>query len=234
MKSYLNRISIVVILSIFINVLPSTKMTVEEFKNQITSIKSNPYKTFECEIEIEDGGKVIGTTKLYQKDKQSRIEIKGNKTVGIEDMVIVQDTNGTYTKIGKEKWVKGTVMLGMSYKQADPKSMAEEFTKKEGFEVLDYANNVATIKYNEEIVGGVMGVKVGINMKNGDIIFQEMDMNEGSSKVIFQYGEMNGKRYIKEMKISTQTKYGNNEMIIRYKNVKIDKGINSKLFKVEE
>jgi len=44
---------------------------------------------------------------------------------------------------------------------------------------------------------------------------------------------MNGKRYIKEMKISTQTKYGNNEMIIRYKNVKIDKGINSKLFKIE-
>jgi hypothetical protein len=66
------------------------------------------------------------------------------------------------------------------------------------------------------------------------MIFLEMDMNEGSSKVIFQYGEMNGKRYMKEMKISTQTKYGNNkEMVIRYKNVKIDKGINSKLFRVD-
>jgi len=234
MKSNFNRISIVLILCIFINVFPSTKMTVEEFKNQIASIKSNPYKTFECEIEIEDGGKVIGTTKLYQKDKQSRIEIKGNKTVGIEDMVIVQDTNGTYTKSGKEKWVKGTAMQGMSYKQTDAKTMAEGFIEKNGFEVLDYSNNVATIKYNEEMMGGVTGVKVGINMKNGDMIFQEMDMNEGSSKVIFQYGEMNGKRYMKEMKISTQTKYGNKEMVIRYKNVKIDKGINNKLFKVED
>jgi hypothetical protein len=157
-------------------------MTVEEFKNQITSIKSNPYKTFECEIEIEDGGKVIGTTKLYQKDKQSRIEIKGNKTVRIEDMVIVQDTNGTYTKTGKEKWVKGTAMQGMSYKQTDAKTMAEGFIEKNGFEVLDYSNNVATIKYNEEMMGGVTGVKVGINMKNGDMIFQEMDMNEGIDK----------------------------------------------------
>ena len=34
--------------------------------------------------------------------------------------------------------------------------------------------------------------------------------------------------------LSTQTKYGNKEMVIRYKDVKIDKGINSKLFKVED
>ena len=233
MKSNFNRISIIVILCFFINVFPASKMTVDEFKSQISSIKSNPYKTFECEIEIEDGGKVIGTTKLYQKDKQSRIEIKGNKTVGIEDMVIVQDTNGTYTKTGKDKWVKGTAMQGMSYKQADSKSMAEGFVEKNGFEVLDYSNKVATIKYKEEMMGGVNEVRVGIDMKNGDMVFQEMDMNEGSSKIKFQYGEMNGKRYIKEMKISTQTKYGNKEMVIRYKNVKIDKGINSKLFKVE-
>ena len=154
--------------------------------------------------------------------------------MGIGDIVIIQDTSGTYTKEGKNKWIKSNNMSLMGqYGMIDTKAMLEEMVKKERFEVEDYKNKIATIRYKEENYGTVSDIRVGIDMSKGRIIFQEIEMNNGFSRIIYEYGEQSGKMYIKELKIDTRTALGNKQMNIRIKNVKIDKKINDKIFKRE-
>ena len=234
MKFIKKIITIVFILLMSVCVFSSSKMTVEDFKNELSSIKMESYTTFECEIEIEMDNKILSMTKMYKKGEKSRMEIKGDKNMGIGDIVIIQDTSGTYTKEGKNKWIKSNNMSLMGqYGMIDTKAMLEEMVKKERFEVEDYKNKIATIRYKEENYGTVSDIRVGIDMSKGRIIFQEIEMNNGFSRIIYEYGEQSGKMYIKELKIDTRTALGNKQMNIRIKNVKIDKKINDKIFKRE-
>ncbi len=94
-----------IMLFISINILGSN-VTVEEFKNKLSTIKRSKIETMECEIEIELEGNIIGNTKMYMKGNKMRMEIKGNVEAGMGDIIIIQDSTGSYTKINNE-WQKG-------------------------------------------------------------------------------------------------------------------------------
>ncbi len=224
-------ILIVIILFISINILGSN-VTVEEFKNRLAEIKWNTYDTFEGNIELEMDGNVIGESKIYIKGNMKRIEIAGKPELGIESMIMITDSNGIHTKTGDGKWQTGAEVMNLNNQmdQMDSKRMIEKMVKKDNFEIEECSKNNAIIKYKENMGMGVGEVRVGIDMQSGEIRFQEIKMNEGNSKIIFEYGEIKGKRYTKGIQISTQTKVGNKTMKIKYKNVKINQKINDKIF----
>ncbi len=223
-----------IMLFISISIL-GANVTVEEFKNKLSEIEWNTYDTFEGNIEIEMDGNVIGESKIYIKGNMKRIEIAGKPEFGIESIIMITDTNGIHTKTGTGEWQTGAegIYSNNQMDQIDSKGMIEEMINKDGFKIEECNQNNAIIKYKENMGMGAGEVRVGIDMKKGEMRFQEIEMNEGNSKIIFEYGEIKGKRYLKEMKINTQISENNSTMIMTYKNVKIDKKISDDKFQVK-
>ncbi len=227
------KISIIVlttiILFISINILGSN-VTVEEFKNKLSTIKREKIETMECEIEIELEGNIIGNTKMYMKGNKTRIEIKGNVELEMSDIVVIQDSTGSYTKINNE-WQKGgeenNIMDQM--KMFDHDKMVNEIISKKDFKIESMKNSKATISYKEAMgLMGVSNIRMGLDLENGNILFQEQNFNTGKVLIEFKYDK--GKNIPKEVIVKNFTSDGNNEMRIRMKNMRINQKISDKIF----
>jgi len=184
----------------------------------------------ECEIEIEMDGKIIGNSKMYMKGDKSRLEIKGNASAGINDMVIIQDSANTYVKNGN-KWEKSTQkneMINQIYTK-DQGKMLEELTQKKEFKVESYANNKATVSYKEKnTLDGVQNVRMGIDMETGNILFIEQKSNMINGTVLLEYvqGEIVPKKIIS----TSSNDMGNSIIQICLKNTKININIKESVF----
>ncbi|MCK4524773.1 hypothetical protein KAU15_07585 [candidate division WOR-3 bacterium] len=225
-------ILIVIMLFISINILGSN-VTVEEFKNKLSTMKRNKIETMECNIEIELEGNIIGNTKMYMKENKMRMEIKGNVEAGIGDIIIIQDSTGSYTKINNE-WKKGgeenNIMDQM--KMFDHDKMINEIVSKQDFKIESMKNNKATISY-KEVMGlmGVSNIRMGLDLENGNILFQEQTFNTGKALIEFKYDK--GKNIPIEVIVKNFSSDGNNEMRIRMKNMRINHKMSDKIFEYE-
>lgn len=233
MRNIISLFLLVMSINAFVMIYPAEKMTVDEFKSKIASIKRPEIKTIECEIEIEVDGKIIGSSKMYMKGDKSRLEIKGDATVGIEDMVIIQDSAQTYVKTGN-KWEKSNLnneTVNQIYTQ-DQYQMLNELTQKKGFKVESYANNKATVSYKEvSVFEGVQNVRMGIDMKTGNIVFVEQKSNMINSLVRFEYIQNNS--IPAKIITSIFDKSGEHSSQTTFKNIKLNNNINEMLFIVK-
>ncbi len=228
-------IIVLTIMMLFISIsILGANVTVEEFKNKLSTIKRNKIETMECEIEIELEGNIIGNTKMYMKGNKTRMEIKGNVELKMSDIVFIQDSTGSYTKQG-DKWIKGGSNMLSQIKGMDSRKQIDGLFEKKDLEVESIKNDNAIITFKEtENISGIGNGRMGINLKTGNILFYELNTSQGNSKIIFEYGKQKGVFFIKKITNNTETPNGNSQMIINYKNVKINQKINDKIFKVSE
>ena len=225
---------IIIVIGIIISiVLTGSNVTVEEFKNKLSKIKRSKIETMECNIEIELEGNIIGNTKMYMKGNKMRMEIKGNVEAGMGDIIIIQDSTGSYTKINNE-WQKGgednNIMDQM--KMFDHDKMINEIVSKQDFKIESMKNNKATISY-KEVMGlmGVSNIRMGLDLENGNILFQEQTFNTGKALIEFKYDK--GKNIPIEVIVKNFSSDGNNEMRIRMKNMRINHKMSDKIFEYE-
>ncbi len=219
----------IMMLFISINIL-GANVTVEEFKNKLATIKRNKIETMECNIEIELEGNIIGNTKMYMKGNKTRMEIKGNVELEMSDIVVIQDSTGSYTKINNE-WQKGgeenNIMDQM--KMFDHDKMINEIINKQDFKIESMKNNKATISYKEAVgLMGVSNIRMGLDLENGNILFQEQSFNKGKVLIEFKYDK--GKNIPNEVVVKNFSSDGNNEIKIRMKNMRINHKMSDKIF----
>ena len=158
------------------------------------------------------------------------MEIKGNVEAGMGDIIIIQDSTGSYTKIDNE-WQKGgeeNNIMGQM-KMFDHDKMINEIINKEDFKIENMKNNKATISY-KEVMGlmGVSNIRMGLDLENGNILFQEQTFNTGKALIEFKYDK--GKNIPIEVIVKNFSSDGNNEMRIRMKNMKLNHKMSDKIF----
>lgn len=230
MRNIISLFLLAVSINAFVLIYPAEKMTVDEFKSKIASIKRPEIKSMECEIEIEMDGKIIGSSKMYMKGDKSRLEIKGDASAGVEDMVIIQDSTQTYLKTGNkwEKSLQKNEIINQIYTR-DQSKMLNELTQKKEFKVESYMNNKATISYKETSpFEGVQNIRIGIDMKTGNIMFIEQKSNMANGVVSLEYTQA---EYIPTKIISSSYDVsGGHSLQFTLLNLKINRNIQESLF----
>jgi len=109
--------------------------------------------------------------------------------------------------------------------------MLNELTQKKEFKVESYANNKVTVSYKEIVpLEGVQNVRMGIDMKTGNVMFIEQKSNNGNGTVSLIYDR---EEYIPSKIITTCESDTNNYIMqIKLKNTKINNSIKDSLFMV--
>jgi len=104
--------------------------------------------------------------------------------------------------------------------------------KKKEFKVESYSNNKATISYKEKTtLDGVQNVRMGIDLKTGNVMFVENISNMHSGIILYEYSSTSA------IPISISVENGKSinsqKMKIYIHNMKIDHNIKDSIFSIK-
>ena len=193
----MKKIGITITLMILAIMVFSETQKIDIFKDKMLNIKREKVETLECVFEISMGDGVSGKSKMYMSGNRLRIDIQGETTErGINDMIIVQDSAGSYTKMNN-KWIKGKADGGNSIvnqmKIVNQEESLKGIMNKNDFTVESIKGNQAVVSFKEAV--GLIGpakTKMGIDLNTGNIMFQEQNFNEGRVIIDFKYDNKSG------------------------------------------
>ena len=226
--------TIILMVSLFI-LLGATDVTIEDIENELDALPKTTYESFQCDIQIQLDGKVIGESKLYRQGSKERIEIMPSvKSEFSQELTIIKDSVNTYTKT-EEGWVKGENSMNSINNITSMEKNWASVLKKKDAEVEEVKNRKAIVRFKEtENVMGIGKGRVGIDLDNGNILFYELETPMGSSKMIFEYDTKKGLSYLKGIKVTSNYKDMQGLMDIEFNNVRINEDMKSNLFKINE